>query len=318
MLRKTGMNGLHIYRQILKGKWFIHYSYALSLGNILGDLLNGKINSGEPAQFPGMSSDHRRPQMVKAVTPLDSTDWFPTYDTAPQGSVAIIPLRDVMVKNSDMCVTGTEEIAALILKAGQSANIDAIILDIDTGGGAVDSVPPMLMAMRTVQEEYNKPIVGCGDMCASAGYYVGSHCDRLISANNLCAEFGSIGVIMSFMDVQPYFEKMGVKFHTITPPESDHKNLLMEKTLKGDYDMVINDVLSPLAIKFQNDVKAKRGSKLNMSIKGILNGRMFFAANSKPGSITALDAGLIDEVGDLDRAVLIARSLAESRKIMTI
>lgn len=312
------MNGIYLYRQILKGKWFIHYSYALTLGSILGDLLNGKITAGEAVQFPGASSEQGKPQMVKAVTPLDSMDWFRTYNETPAGSVAIIPLKDVMVKNSDMCMTGTEEIAALILKAGSSPNIDAIVLDIDTGGGSVDSVPPMLAAMRTVQEEYNKPIVGCGDMCASAGYYVGAHCDRLISANNLCSEFGSIGVIMSFMDIQPYYEKMGVKFHTITPPESDHKNILLEKTLKGEYDMVIDEVLSPLAIKFQNDVKAKRGNKLNMSIEGLLNGRMFFAANSKEGSVTALEAGLIDEVGNIERAVMIARSMAEARKIMTI
>lgn len=78
--------------------------------------------------------------------------------------MAIIPLKSVMVKYGNWCQYGTEEIAAAMLKAARSKKIDALVLDIDSGGGSVDSIPPMLEAIQKVQTIYNKPVIACGDL----------------------------------------------------------------------------------------------------------------------------------------------------------
>ena len=153
-----------------------------------------------------------------------------------------------------------------------------------------------------------KPVISSADLSASAAYWIASASDHIMANNNISAEFGSIGVMMSFADVQPYYEKQGVKFHTIYAPESNYKNRPFEKALKGDYDEIKQEELSPLAIKFQNAVKANRGDKLKEETAGILNGKMFYAEQAK-------EVGLIDSIGSLDEAVQMAADMSRKNMI---
>jgi protease-4 len=312
-LGKIRMNSIYLYRQILKGKWFIHYSYALSLGTLLSNILSGKEMTGtrdwNQLQIIDLEKSEGRSKFpIQAGSSANTVSGLSSFDEAPEGSVAIIPLKSVMIKYGTWCEYGTEEIAAAMLKAGASDKIDAIVLDIDSGGGAVDAIPPMLEAIRKVQTEFNKPVIACGDLCASAAYYVASRCNMIIAGNNLSSEFGSIGVMMSFIDMQPYYEEMGVKFHRIYAPESNYKNLSFENALKGDYKMLQQEDLSPLAVSFQNAIKENRGSKLDLKADGLLNGRMFYATDAKK-------VGLIDEVGNMDLAISLAQGLSEVKKL---
>lgn len=315
------MNNIHLYRQILKGKWFIHYSYALSLAPLLNNLFQGKsmgdVRDWRDDQTTNLEEEESREKFpVFCAASASTVSKFGKFDDAPAGSIAVIPLKSVMVKYGTMCQYGTEEIAGFMMQAAASKKIDAVILDIDSGGGSVDAIPPMLAAIRKVQES-NKPVIASADLCASAAYYVAAHCDRIIANNNVSAEFGSIGVMMQWWDVQPYYEKEGYVFHKVYAPESTHKNLPFEKALKGDYELIKEEELSPLAIGFQNAVKAARGSKLDLKVDGILNGRMFYSSNQKKPELSAKTVGLIDEVADLDRAISLAKGLAEMRKIFS-
>ncbi len=314
------VNSLYLYRQILKGKWFIHWSYALSLAPLLGNLFQGK-SMGDARDWRGDQTTNLEESQSRAKFPIicgthaSAASVFSKYDDAPEGSVALVPLKSVMVKYGTMCQYGTEEIAGFMVQAAASKKIDAVVLDIDSGGGSVDSIPPLLEAIKKVQNTYNKPVIASADLCASAAYYVAAHCDRIIANNNVSSEFGSIGVMMQWWDVQPYYEKEGYVFHKIYAPESTHKNLPFERALKGEYDLIKEEELSPLAIGFQNAVKSARGSKLDLKVEGILNGRMFYADNQKKPELSAKTVGLIDEVADLDRAISLAKGLAEVRKI---
>lgn len=314
------MNSVHLYRQILKGKWFIHYSSALALGVILNDILSGKNMNRSWDQAPTVDItkvNDRAKFPVQAATMAGTVSIFDSFDDAQEGSVAVIPLKSVMIKHGSWCEYGTEEIAAVMLQAAGSSKIDAILLDIDSGGGSVDSIPPMLDAIQKIQSVYDKPVVAWADLCASAAYYVASHCDRIIAGNSISSEFGSIGVMMQFADMMPYYEKEGIRFHKIYAPESNFKNLPLELALKGEYDMIKQEELSPLARTFQDAVKRNRGSKLKTDVEGILNGRMFYASNGKDSSLSAVNVGLADEIGSIERAVMMAQSLAEVRKFLS-
>ena len=136
------------------------------------------------------------------------------FSDAPEDSVAVIPLRGDMLKEGTMCSYGTEEIAAVIREAADARNITGIRLDIDSGGGAVDAIAPMLQAIAYSQAK-GKPVVASCDLCASAAYYVACQCDRIVADNSLSAEFGSIGVMTQLADYAGYYEKAGIKLHHI-------------------------------------------------------------------------------------------------------
>ena len=251
-------------------------------------------------------SDRQKIRRVFAAAGGSGTSADETFGHAPEGSVAVVDLKGDMLKEGTMCSYGTEEIAAIIREAACSKNIIGIRLDIDSGGGAVDAIAPMLDAIRYSQSK-SKPVVASCDLCASAAYYVACHCDEIVADNQISAEFGSIGVMMQFPDYAKYYEDRGIKIHTIYSNLSDWKNAPFEAARKGDYKSIKEETLDPLARQFQEAVKARRPN-LKQDTDGILNGRMFFASE-------ALRVGLIDRVGTAETATEEVHRLSASMQL---
>lgn len=255
---------------------FTEEEFTTTLSERMPMLLS--LDNGSPVKFMGKSS----------------------FDDAPSNSTARIPIRGTMLKYGTYCSYGATEIADSIIAAADHPRIGSIVLDMDSGGGAVDAIAPIVDAIRYARKR--KPCVASVDLCASANYYVAIHCDEIIASNNISSEIGSIGVMIAFQDFQEYYKQNGIITHTIYSNLSDWKNRPFELAKEGKYDEIKTEELDPLAVKFQNAVKECRGSKLNQSVDGILQGRMFYAEK-------ALEYGLIDAVGNSDTAVQRAREL---------
>lgn len=297
--------------QIYRGMWFIHPGFAMSQGATLEQLMNRDWTGRD--QATDLNKERSRAEFPVAAV-ASSGEIFAgneSFDKAPAGSTAIIPVKGTMLKYGTMCTYGTEEIAAAALQAGAHRNVSSIVLDIDSGGGAVDAVAPLVQAIEKIRSSFKKPVVASCDLAASAAYWAASACTRIVANNKISAEFGSIGVMMSFWDVVPAYEKEGFKFHKIYAPESSWKNRPFELALEGKYEEIQEEELSPLAVGFQNAVKENRKGKLKLDTPGLLNGRMFFAENQKDQSLTAKAVGLIDETGSMDMAIQIARDLTK-------
>lgn len=280
----------HLYSAILRGKWFIRLQDVEAGGLILQQILDGPISK------TSQKLSDKKPleiQMAEMASSKNQSD-------LPENAVAIIPLHGTMLKYGTYCEYGTVEIADLIREAADNPKVAGILLDIDSGGGAVDAIAPILDAL-----EYNRSLgkssVAFCDLAASAAYYAALGCDEIIANNSISAEFGSIGVMMSFPDYAKYYENAGIKVHTIYSNLSDYKNAPFEAAKKGEYDKIKAEELDPLARKFQDAVKNKRGDKLKHDTEGLLSGRMFYQDD-------ALAVGLIDHVGNLDFAVSRVRS----------
>lgn len=289
-----------VIHSIFRSTWLIKPEIALTYGHFVHSMITGA------SDFEG----ERDPMGIYAITPTGlkiEIDNFPQegqqsiFDNAPEGSVAFIPVKGVMMKENGMSHYGTESIGSVVMEAGRHKNIKSIVLEIDSGGGSVDAMAPMIDAIRKAQE--SKPVVAWADLAASAAYWTASAANLIIASNDISSEFGSIGVMMSFIDARPVWEKEGYKFHKIYAPESDHKNLPFEKALLGDYDMIRTEELSPLAKKFQKAVRENRKGKVDITQKGILNGKMYFARD-------AIKFGLADELGNREYAIKRAVELA--------
>ncbi|WP_343206231.1 S49 family peptidase [Bacteroides sp. An19] len=225
-----------------------------------------------------------------------------SFADAPEGSTAVIPLRGTMLKYGTMCSYGTTEIASVIREAAASKNISSIVLDIDSGGGSVDAIAPLADAIRQAQSARKAVVASCS-LCASAAYYVASYCNEILADNDIDAEFGSIGVMMSFADYAKYYENEGIKVHTIYSNLSDYKNAPFEAAKKGEYAKIRDEELDPLARDFQENVKRNRGARLKADTEGVLRGRMFYARD-------AVRTGLADAVGTLAQAAERSRELS--------
>lgn len=291
-----------LYSTVCRGKWFLSFREVDANLLLVERLL---LHDASLANGNALSEDTPLPVMLELEGKLMKHGG--TFDDAPKGSTAIIPVHGTMLKYGTMCSYGTTEIAEVVREAADSKNISSIVLDMDSGGGSVDSIAPMLDVVRYAQGK-QKAVVAYCDLCASAAYYVACACNEIVAGNEVSAELGSIGVMMSFMDYAKYYENLGVKQHTIYSNLSDYKNLPFEAAKRGDYKAIRDEELDPLARDFQEAVKQGRGARLQLETEGLLRGRMFYAKE-------AVRVGLADRIGTLEQATARSRELSAQMTI---
>jgi len=272
--------------EIRKSAWLIEAEFA---GAYMPTVM--KLLAGQAITFV--------PRSEKPDVRLASDEGFNTgFENAKPGSVAVIPIKGPMLKYGTMCEYGTSEISQIINQAADKKEIDGVVLDIDTGGGSVNSVQPLVDAIKYVQSK-GKDVAVWGDLIASAGYYVASFANRIYLSSPMSSAVGSIGVYTILVDDSKMLEDMGYKVHEIYPPESNFKNKDVKEAFAGNYELIISEHLSPLAQQFQSVVRENR-KKLDQKAEGILNGRMFNATD-------AVKYGLADEIGTIDKAISFVR-----------
>jgi protease-4 len=220
----------------------------------------------------------------------------------PKGSVAVVDMIGPMIKYGDWCTYGADEIANALYALDENQNVEAIILNIDGPGGSVSAIAPFV----DYGKNKTKPVVALYDQCCSAHLYSAyAMADHVMAVNDISATIGSIGVMVSWKDNREYLEKQGYKFHEVYPAESEHKNEAFRLALEGNYDMIKEEMLSPLAINFQKAVKKARPNLIEE--KGVLTGKTFFANE-------ALRLNMIDSIGSMRQAVQVALGLAEIKR----
>ncbi|MDY0286043.1 MAG: S49 family peptidase [Bacteroidales bacterium] len=228
-----------------------------------------------------------------------------SFQEVEPNSIAIVPLIGAMLKYDAECgPVGTDTIAARIQEADSHPNIMATIIRMNSGGGSVEAIP----FIYDVIENAKKPVIAWIDMMAgSACYYLASKCD-LIIASAKANIIGSIGTVSSWEDWQGYWEKEGVKFHTVYAPQSTLKNRFFDKANNGDYEEMKEKWLRPFAQDFIDSVLENRKEQLTVDEKhDCFKGEIYLTEE-------ALKIGLIDEIGNLTYAVDRAVQLAEARK----
>lgn len=275
--------------QILNRPWYIDFQSAVDYSWAVQSLLEGKI-------VFEVDKETFQPRMVAQAAASSGSS-----KSSRQSQVAVIPIQGPLMKKDQYCgPVGMDTIGTYIKNADRNPDIDAIILDIDSPGGTVAGTAMLGDVIANTQ----KPIVAfVNELAASAAYWLASQCDLIIASDEK-AQVGSIGVMMSFADVQPAYERLGVKFHDIVAPQSTDKNKLFKELQKGDYENYRDNVLRPLADRFIETAKKGRGGKI--TDESIFKGRVEFADK-------ALEIGLIDSIGTFEFAVQSALDLSNKK-----
>jgi len=298
---------------MMNGRWMIRPEDITANNPIIERLLDRKYSDEE---YSAVLSDKKAMQVFLSEPSTKVQASSDQYDKIPQNSTAIFDITGTMLKYGTWCSYGTQELSEAIREAAAHPKVDSIILNMDSGGGSVDAIPPLVDVIQYAQS-LGKPVLALVDLCASAAYFVASYCDEIMAENNISSEIGSIGVMMGWRDYSEYYAKMGIKETTVYSSHSDWKNLPFRKAQqpKGEGEeaqeptaMIQSEMLDPLALTFQETVKANRPN-LKQDVDGIIAGRMFFAQQAK-------DNGLIDSIGNMNAAIQRVKSLKSKDKYL--
>ena len=213
--------------------------------------------------------------------------------------VRVLSVEGPLMKADQFCgPQGLMSLATSLQRTAKDTDISAVLLRVDSPGGQVFGTQSVVDGIRACQAA-GKPVVAlCEDglMC-SAAYWIASAANTIIATHETCT-IGSIGVMASWADVQPYFEKLGVVFHEVYAEQSSQKNADFAAAAQGDYAGV-QASLTAIAGGFLSAVKANRGERLDLKQfdkSGAAAGKTFFA--SQAGAI-----GLIDAIGSFQDAL---------------
>lgn len=242
---------------------------------------------------------HAQPQ----VEGVDLTVEYDSMDVADQ-SVAYHPVTGTIVAQS-FWRTSTKQLQKNLISADQNSRISAHFIHITSAGGEawyLDRLAQTIRNLRKPAHAFIERIAG------SAAYYIASQTDH-ISASTPFDIVGSIGTMVSFMDVQPMLEKWGIAFIEQYATQSDLKNKKYKDLMAGKPRQFINEELDPLAAKFIADVRQAR-QKLDKldDDHPLFRGETFYADK-------ALAVGLVDAVEDYSQSLLRLKENADARHL---
>jgi protease IV len=220
--------------------------------------------------------------------------------------IAVVPVQG-QIGPADTTVAGAqptstpEGLADALKQAKDDESVAAIVLELNTPGGAVTSTDEMYQSILDFKRSSGKPVVvSMEDTAASGGYYISTAADRIVA--NEATLTGSLGVVIPLRNfseaaqkygiTQKYiksgeFKTMGSSWKELTPEERE----IFQSIVDQDY----NDFVQ---------VIVKGRSLPEERVREIADGRIYSGEQAK-------ELGLVDSFGGLDEAVGIVKNLAD-------
>lgn len=222
----------------------------------------------------------------------------------PKG-IAVLPLRGTISHRAGMMSessggTSTERFASELRELVANPDISAIVLDVDSPGGAVTGVDELAAEIYSARN--TKPIVAhVNSMAASAAYWLASAATEISVIPS--GQVGSIGVFAAHQDRSGMYEQLGVKTTLITAgrfktegnpfePLSEEARAAAQEKVDAYYGM------------FTRAVAKGRGVPVADVREGFGEGRMVLARD-------ALEMGMVDRIETIDETL---RRLTASHK----
>ncbi len=148
--------------------------------------------------------------------------------------VAVVDIQGV--------ITDSYEVNQTLRDLGEREDVKAVVLRIDSPGGAVG--PSQEIHSEVLRLREKKPVVASmGSIAASGGYYTAVAAEKIMA--NPGTITGSIGVIVEFINAQELLGKIGLKGYVVKSGKyKDVGSPLreMEKDEKEYLQVLINDV----------------------------------------------------------------------------
>lgn len=193
-----------------------------------------------------------------------------------------------------------DQYVKLLRKIREDEKIKAIVLRVNSPGGSAIASENIWRELSLAKQAGKKVVVSMGDYAASGGYYISCMADKIVAEPSTLT--GSIGVYSMMPNASKLSsEKLGIHWDTV-------------KTSK--YAVGLNPFV-PLSPAEMEHMQASTMQLYNTFLQRVADGRGMvpdsvhkIAQGRVWTGLKAKEIGLVDEVGNLDRAIALAAELA--------
>lgn len=172
--------------------------------------------------------------------------------------------------------------------------VKGIVLHVNSPGGGVIESAEIHEKLVEIKEEREIPIyVSMGTYAASGGYYIAAPADKIYAQKETIT--GSIGVIMQGINYSKLAEKVGIEFETIKSGE--HKDMFGgSRPSTAEEKAMLQEMIDESYEDFVDVIEEGR-NMTEAQVKKVADGRIL-------GGTQAIKAGLVDEIGDTNDAII--------------
>ncbi|MDD4050816.1 MAG: signal peptide peptidase SppA [candidate division Zixibacteria bacterium] len=197
-------------------------------------------------------------------------------------------------------ITNSSDFIRQLKKYNKDNSVKAIVLHIDSPGGAVAPSQEMYEEILKVRQNGKIVVASFGSVAASGGYYVGCAADKIVA--NPGTLTGSIGVILSFPTAQKLMEKIGLNWETIKSGELKDVGSF-SRAMTTEDERMLKAVIDDTYEQFVEAV-AKGRDRDKEEIYPFADGSIFTGRQ-------AYNIGLVDTLGSFEDAVSMAGEMAD-------
>jgi len=229
---------------------------------------------------------------------MNSVEMDPIFEESESNVGVIIAKGTIVDGSSNPGTIAGDDFVKIVRKAYNDETVKALVLRVDSGGGSAYASELIADELEKFRNSGRPIIASMGGVAASGGYYISTPADKIIAERHTIT--GSIGVGGFIPTFERALEFIGINEDGVSTVDitTSIAESLTEKD-KALFQMGTDLVYE----KFISKVADNRGVT-NEEIDKIARGKVWIGSK-------ALEIGLIDDIGGIDRAIEMAAQLAE-------
>jgi protease-4 len=197
-------------------------------------------------------------------------------------------------------MVGSDTMVKAINDAAADTSIKAIVLRVDSPGGSALASDLMWNAIENAKAKKKPVVVSMADVAASGGYYISCNADKIVAEPSTIT--GSIGVFLGKPNLKGFYDWLGISNEYVMRGKNAG---IFRETVKwtDDERAKMQDQANKI---YYNDFVpkvAKGRGKTDEQINAVGQGRVWTGTQAK-------ERGLVDEFGGLEKAIELAKQLA--------
>lgn len=187
-------------------------------------------------------------------------------------------------------IASAEKVVPALKRAFEAENVKAIILAIDSPGGAPVEAERINYVIESLKAKHKKPVFAViQNVGASAAYMIALHADKIYAGRY--SMVGSIGAVMSSWDVHKALEKLNIYQKVYASGELKSMLNPFVPSSQAAEDKA-QDIVNLMGSRFAHELFEKRGQLLQKNVK-YDTGEIWDGENAKK-------IGLIDDLGTIE------------------
>lgn len=233
---------------------------------------------------------------LEASSGSDAALVEPSYKVI--NGVGVIPIQGGLVNANIppeigrmLGITSYATLQQAIYLAAEDDEVERVVLEINSPGGAVSGLEPTLEALQFLKSK--KPIASFLDTCASAAYWLGSIGENIVLSK--LGVVGSIGVIFQMFNMTEQLKKDGVEPIVVRSVEKKARLNPYEPTTE-DVRLEVQQHVDYIHKQFVQQVVTNRRLTFDFVQSEMADGRTFFGKE-------AITRRFVDSIGTLDSLI---------------